>query len=265
MPRGIAGYLFRRWQRSRSFPRIYLPSCHGAAGIRVDPLMMVFTAVISLVTGILFGLVPLFGMRRVSAEAIAEAGQSDRRRIHSSHAKRARRGADCDRDRPFSWRRANGEKLLGAHARSAGFPFGENPHRPTVAAAIRYPDNRKIAAFERDTVGHPTRDARAYNPAASRPTLPLSGADNGWAFFIEGRPPLRLGLEHGEIPSVSGGIFRKPSGSRCCKGAGSRPSDTGRLAMGGRDQRCHGPRALGDRESSRPASAFRGTHMAHRV
>ena len=63
---GIAGFLFA-WTAIAALSK-YLPAdLSRAEGLTVDARMMVFTALISLLTGILFGLAPLFGMRRVSA------------------------------------------------------------------------------------------------------------------------------------------------------------------------------------------------------
>ena len=72
----------------------------------------------------------------------------------------------------------------------------------------RYPDNPKIAAFERELLER-LRDRPGIQSAGFATYLPLSGSDNGWAFFIEGRPPLPVGrVQHGEIPAGESGVFR---------------------------------------------------------
>src|SRR5262245_47462936 len=56
----------------------------------------------------------------------------------------------------------------------------------------RYPDTRRIAAFERELLETLTRKPGVQS-AGLATYLPLSGLDNGWSFVIEGRPPLPVG------------------------------------------------------------------------
>jgi putative ABC transport system permease protein len=57
----------------------------------------------------------------------------------------------------------------------------------------RYPDNRRIAEFERQVL-EALRGQPGIQSAGSTTYLPLSGLDNGWAFFIEGQAPLPVGV-----------------------------------------------------------------------
>jgi hypothetical protein len=57
----------------------------------------------------------------------------------------------------------------------------------------RYPDNRRIAAFERELLDS-LRVRPGIQSAGSRTYVPLSGSDNAWSFFIEGRPPVPVGV-----------------------------------------------------------------------
>jgi putative ABC transport system permease protein len=57
----------------------------------------------------------------------------------------------------------------------------------------RYPDNPRIADFQRELL-QSVRSAPGVQSAGFATYLPLSGTDNGWAFFIEGRPPLPVGV-----------------------------------------------------------------------
>jgi putative ABC transport system permease protein len=71
----------------------------------------------------------------------------------------------------------------------------------------RYPNNRKIAAFERELLeslhGRPGVQSAGFSTY-----VPLSGSDNGWAFFIEGRPPLPVGVYNmAKYRPVSAGYF----------------------------------------------------------
>ena len=70
-----------------------------------------------------------------------------------------------------------------------------------------YPDNRRIAAFERELLeGLRTRPGHTVRRIGN--ILPLSGADNGWAFFIEGRAPLPVGVFNvARYRPVSAGYF----------------------------------------------------------
>jgi putative ABC transport system permease protein len=57
----------------------------------------------------------------------------------------------------------------------------------------RYPDNQRIAAFQQELL-QSVQGAPGVQSAGFATYLPLSGTDNGWAFFIEGRPPLPVGV-----------------------------------------------------------------------
>lgn len=57
----------------------------------------------------------------------------------------------------------------------------------------RYPDNRRIAAFQQELLKS-VQSAPGVQSAGFATYLPLSGTGNGWAFFIEGRPPLPVGV-----------------------------------------------------------------------
>jgi putative ABC transport system permease protein len=57
----------------------------------------------------------------------------------------------------------------------------------------RYPDNQRIAVFQEELLKS-VQSAPGMQSAGFATYLPLSGTDNGWAFFIEGRPPLPVGV-----------------------------------------------------------------------
>jgi putative ABC transport system permease protein len=71
----------------------------------------------------------------------------------------------------------------------------------------RYPDNLRIAAFERELLDR-LRGTPGVQSAGVATYLPLSGSDNGWSFFIEGRPPLPVGVYNmAKYRPVSAGYF----------------------------------------------------------
>lgn len=71
----------------------------------------------------------------------------------------------------------------------------------------RYPDNRSIAAMERELQDR-LRTVPGIQSVGFTTYLPLSGSDNGWAFFIEGRPPLPIGIfNFAKYRPVSAGYF----------------------------------------------------------
>jgi putative ABC transport system permease protein len=71
----------------------------------------------------------------------------------------------------------------------------------------RYADNRRIGAVERQVL-QGLRNRPGIQSAGFATYLPLSGSDNGWAFFIEGRPPLPVGtFNFAKYRPVSDGYF----------------------------------------------------------
>jgi predicted permease len=125
---GIAGSVFAVAVTALLSP--HLPAdLSRAASATVDARMLLFTAAISLGTGLLFGLGPL--------------------RPPIQIAQRTGRGADRDRDRAADRRRAGGEELLGAAPRRAGVSSGQHPHGAPVTTAIPLsgqPEDRGVGA-----------------------------------------------------------------------------------------------------------------------
>ena len=259
---GIAGFLFALTAIAALSP--HLPAdLSRAAGITVDARMLVFTAVISLATGILFGLGPLFGTRRVSA---GESLKQSNRIAGGTHAGLRNGLAVAQIAIAIIL-------LIGAGLMAKSFwalmhvaPGFRSESILTARLSLprsRYPDNRRIAAFERELLDS-LRGRPGIQSAGFATYLPLSGSDNGWSFFIEGRPPLPVGVYNmAKYRPVSAGYF-ETIGIPLLRGRSFTPADTAESPWVSGDQRLDGARVLGNGEPDRPAAAFRRTDVAHR-
>jgi putative ABC transport system permease protein len=178
-----------------------------AARIAVDTRMLIFTAVISLVTGILFGLGPLFATWRESA---AESLKQNNR-TSSGIQTRLRSGLAVAQIAIAI------TLLIGAGLMVKSFwalvhvaPGFRSESILTARLSLpesRYADNGKIAAFERGLLeslhGRP-----GIQSAGFATYVPLSGVDNDWSFLIKGRPPLPVGTYNiAQYRPVSAGYF----------------------------------------------------------
>jgi putative ABC transport system permease protein len=89
----------------------------------------------------------------------------------------------------------------------------------------RYPDNRRIAAFERELLETLSRKPGVQS-AGLATYLPLSGLDNGWSFIVEGRPPLPVGMYNmSKYRPASAGYF-ETIGIPVLRGRSFTPADT---------------------------------------
>ena len=178
-----------------------------ASGIVVDARMLVFTVGISLFAGILFGLGSLLGIKRVNpgeslkqTNRVAGGGQSVVRSVLA-----------------VSQISIATILLIGAGLMAKSFwalmhvPPGF--HTESILTArlslpkSRYPDNRRVAAFERQVL-EGLHGRAGIQSAGFATYLPLSGSDNGWAFFIENQPPLPVGtFNFAKYRPVSEGYF----------------------------------------------------------
>ena len=189
---GIAGFVFAGTAVAMLSP--HLPAdLSRAAGILVDARMLLFTVAISLATGLLFGLGPLFGARHSNAaESLKQTS-----RTASGLQSRLRSGLAVAQIAIAI------VLLIGAGLMAKSFwallnvAPGFQPESILTARLSlprsRYPDNPRIAAFERELLER-LRGRPGIQSAGFATYLPLSGSDNGWAFSIEGRPPLPTGV-----------------------------------------------------------------------
>lgn len=169
---------------------------------------MIFTAAISVATGILFGLAPLFQLQRVNANQLLQQGT----RISGGLQARLRSGL------VIGQMAVTLVLLIGAGLMAKSFwtLMNVSPGFRTDQLLIarlslpraRYGDAARIGAFQRQLLEQ-VRSLPGVQSAASAAYLPLSGDDNGWAFFIEGRPPLPTGVfDVAKYRPVSQGYFQ---------------------------------------------------------
>jgi len=203
---GIAGFVLALAAIAALTPQ--LPAdLSRAAGIAVDLRMLIFTAVISLVTGILFGLGPLFATWRENA------GESLKQNNRSATGIQT----------PLRSGLAVAQiaiaiiLLIGAGLMVKSFwalmhvaPGFRSENILTARLSLprsRYPDNRRIAALEREVL-ESLRGRPGVQSAGFATYVPLSGSDNDWSFLIEGRPPLPVGTFNvAKYRPVSAGYF----------------------------------------------------------
>ena len=204
---GAAGFLVALAVTAVLAPHLP-PDLSRAAGMAGDMRMLLFTAVISLATGILFGLGPLVGTTRVSA---GESLKQSLRIAGASH-NRLRNGLAVAQI-SIAITLLVGAGLLAksfwalTHV-APGFREDSILTARLTLDPVRYPDNRRIVAVERellDTLGRKP----GVQSAGLATYVPLSGTDNGWSFVIEGRPPLPVGTyKMAQYRPASGSYFQ---------------------------------------------------------
>jgi putative ABC transport system permease protein len=178
-----------------------------ATGIVVDARMLMFTFGISLFAGLLFGVGPLLGTKRVNpgeslkhTNRVAGGGQSIVRSVLA-----------------VSQISIATILLIGAGLMAKSFwtlmhvpPGFRTENILTARLSLpksRYPDNRRVAVFERQVL-EGLRGRAGIQSAGFATYLPLSGSDNGWAIFIENQPPLPVGtFNFAKYRPVSEGYF----------------------------------------------------------
>ena len=203
---GLAGFVLAVGAIAALTP--HLPAdLSRAEGIVIDTRMLIFTAVIALLTGTLFGLGPLFGAWR---ESVGDALKQNIRTSTEIHT-RLRSGLAVAQIAIAI------TLLIGAGLMVKSFwalvhvaPGFRSDSILTARLLIpgsRYTDSRKIAEFERAL--RERLDRRPGIQSVGFATyVPLSGLDNGWNFLIEGRPPLPTGTYNmAKYRPVSVGYF----------------------------------------------------------
>ncbi len=190
----------------------------------IDWRVLIFTAVISLATGVLFGLAPLFQARRVNASESLSHGM----RVAGGLPTRLRSSL------VIAQMAVTVIFLIGAGlmARSLwallqvplGFRTDQILTARVTLPSVRYPDAASVGAFQRDLLER-LRNSPGVQSAAATAYLPLSGDDNGWAVHIEGRPPKPVGVyDFATYRPVSDGYF-ETIGIPIIRGRAFSPSD----------------------------------------
>jgi putative ABC transport system permease protein len=221
---GVAGLLFALTAMKPL--SAYLPADFSrAAGITVDLRMLVFATMISLATGILVGLMPLVGAGRANA---SESLKENNRATGSRQS--GLRNALAVTQMAIAIVLLIGAGLMSKslwalmHV-APGFRSQGILTARLSLPGTRYPDNRRIAAFEEELVDR-LRGRPGVQSAGFATYLPLSGTDNGWSFVIEGRPPLPVGVFNmAKYRPVSPGYY-ETIGIPLIRGRWFAPSDT---------------------------------------
>jgi predicted permease len=221
---GTAGLLFALTV-TRALASHLPPDLSRAAGMAGDVRMLVFTAVISLATGTLFGLGPLVGTGRISA---GESLKQSHRLARASHSHLRNGLAVAQISIAIILLIGAGLMVKSFWALTHVAPGFRSDTILTARLSLppsRYPDNPRIAAFERELLASLIRKPGVQS-AGLATYLPLSGLDNAWSFVIEGRPPLPVGTYNmAKYRPASAGYF-ETIGIPLLRGRSFTPADT---------------------------------------
>jgi len=186
----------------------YLPAdLLRAGGVRPDARILAFTAFISLASGILFGLGPLFGTARAQAGEWLKASN----RVAGGAQSLLRNGLAVAQIAIALMLLIGTGLMVRSFVKLIHVAPGLRSEGILTARLSlprsRYPDNHRIAVFERELLER-LAGSRGTQSAGFTTYLPLSGSDNGWSFVIEGRPPLPTGIFNmAKYRPVSAGYF----------------------------------------------------------
>ncbi len=221
---GTAGFLLALAATAALAPHLP-PDLSRATGMVEDVRLLLFTTVISLAAGTLFGLGPLVGTRRISA---GESLKQSHRVAGASH--RGLRNGLAVAQIAIAIVLLIGAGLMTKSLWSLmhvapGFRSDNILTARLSLPRSRYPDDRRIAAFERELLETLARKPGVQS-AGLATYVPLNGLDNTWSFVIEGRRPLPVGVHNmAKYRPASEGYF-ETIGIPLLRGRTFTPADT---------------------------------------
>lgn len=204
---GGATGLFLAWAAIQLLGRHLPADLPRTTGLAMDLRVLAFCALVSLATGILFGLAPLFQTWSQSAnEALKQNA-----RLTGSVPSRLRNGLVVAQMAIalvlLMGAALTAKSFWNLMQVSPGFRTEQVLAARVSLPASRYPDALRIAAFQRELLER-VGNLPGIQSAGLTAYLPLSGMDNAWVFTIEGRPPLPVGMYNSaKYRPVSAGYF----------------------------------------------------------
>jgi putative ABC transport system permease protein len=208
------------------------PGLPRTAEITVDWRVLTFTCVLSVLTGVVFGLVPLHQTRRVSAmDSLKRGGQSvalDHSRLRSTLVA----GQVAMALILLAGAGLMTKSLWGLVQVAPGF-LTEHILTARLSLPPQYMNgnafgtdrHRRITLFQRQ-LEERVREIPGVKSAAFSAYLPLSGTNNSWAFDIEGRPANPPGVSNVTNYRPVSAAYFETVGIPTLRGRGFLPSDT---------------------------------------
>jgi predicted permease len=172
----------------------YLPAELSRANhVTVDAQVLLFTLVTSVGTGVLFGLAPLFQARRLDANRVLTHGP----RTSAGSVTRLRAALVVAQIAITCILLIGAGLMARSLSTLLNVPTGfHTDHLLTARLTLprgRFPDAAHVGAIQAQLVSR-LRQTPGVQSAGAAAYLPFSGDDNGWSFFIDGRPPLPTGV-----------------------------------------------------------------------
>jgi putative ABC transport system permease protein len=213
---GIAGLLLAVWivdllvqlpLRTDSF---YVPYAVPRESIHLDPAALVFTAAVTLITTLLFGLMPAWPAAREAASGDASL-RSGGRATAGRRQQRTRAALVVVEVAVAVAMLVSAGLLLRAFGRLSAVDPGFRPEgvlsMQITLSRASYARPDRAAAFYRDSIERVAAVPRV-RAAGAVEYLPLSGLDSSTGFYIDGRPaPARADEQRTHHRSVSAGYF----------------------------------------------------------
>jgi putative ABC transport system permease protein len=214
---GIAGLLLAVWivdlllqlpLRTDSF---YVPYAVPRDSIHLDPVALLFTAAVTLLTALLFGLVPAWPAARDAATADAASLRSGARATAGRRQHRTRATLVVAEVALAVVLLVSAGLLLRAFERLSAVDPGFRPagvlSMEITLSRASYARPDRAAAFYRETIDR-LRAVPGVRAAGAVEYLPLSGLDSSTGFYIDGRPaPERADEQRTHHRSASPGYF----------------------------------------------------------
>ncbi|NIR44189.1 MAG: ABC transporter permease [Gemmatimonadetes bacterium] len=193
---------------TRALAALHPPGLPRVESVGIDPAVLVFSAGLALLTGLVFGLVPALQLSRTDlVGALREGGD---RGTAGREGRRFRRGLVVA-EMAFSVILLVGAGLLlRSFVELRRIDLGFEPDRvltlrlsPSLAD---YPEDAQVVAFYRQAVDGIEALPGVVSAAAVR-VLPLSSTIGNWSITIEGRPHVREENPNGDWQVVTSGYF----------------------------------------------------------
>jgi len=209
---GVAGCVLA-WIGTRTIVLLAPAGTLPGSGVHLDVAVLLYTLVITTLSGVLFGIAPaLWSARRAPGDALKEAGRS------RNEGRRMRRWGEvlAVAEIALALMLTSGAGLLVRSLwRLQHVPPGFDPHGVLAVGlelpGVRYDTVSKINAFD-DALTERVRALRGVTDVATVSHLPLSGTEWTSDFSIAGRRPDEFGSEvaHREVSSEYFRAMREP-------------------------------------------------------